>query len=161
MNINLGEELDDSVSVAASTTSSVRVTAVNKSKVWKITATYSKPLNGQFVISIHKSRKLRDVVDQIMEDLEDRINKGQMDTLLEIDSVYFTQNLGQTKLNDLAEKVENLFAHNSHIEIHFGETETISQLVSTSAKAMYEGVIGYSKSDKYSTIPSVTAIRKA
>lgn len=117
-------------SISKSSTNSEIKMVIHKKKVWNIKVSYTKPLKGSTYISIHKNRKLGDALDQIMEDIESKIKSNQIESLMNIEYVYLTQNKGEITLDNLDLKIEEVFAQNPTLEVNFEESETLSELVS-------------------------------
>lgn len=142
-------------SLDSSSTSGIKSKIV-RNNVWKLKVQYSSLIDEEFTISINKKRILQDVLDQIMEDLVSKIENNQIDSLLEINSIFLTQNNGKTNLKDLEARIEDLFSQNNLIEVNLEETETLTDLVSPTTKKILNGTIPIT--EKFSLKPSALTL---
>jgi hypothetical protein len=87
--------------------------------VWHLKVKFGAPLSGQVDLWIHKKRKLENLVDQILEELEKKVANGENKSLLEIEAVILSQENGAIQLDDLSAKIEDSFTRNNKIDVNF------------------------------------------
>lgn len=61
---------------------------LTKKKVWDLSVLYSGPVDGEVRVNLHHKRKMREVIDYVIEDIQRQIQEGKCKSYLEFGSFF-------------------------------------------------------------------------
>ena len=100
-------------------------------------------MDGEVRISLHHRRKIREIIDCVIEDIQRQIQDGKCKSYLEFGTFFLRYNGQRLDLSSLDAPISEVFGDSSQLEVVFEQSNTLSALVSEKARKMALGELAY------------------